>query len=120
MDHLTIYMNRAGDSTLHREGFSWAAAIAFPVWALTRCLYKTALVSCVVLLIISQIERVMAAPISAGAVRIALLAAFHVGLAAAAGFAAGPWQRRVLERDGYSAVATDRRSSNGTCDEPHL
>jgi hypothetical protein len=41
MAKLAIYMNEAGQSVLHRGGFSWLAAIVPPIWALQHRLYKT-------------------------------------------------------------------------------
>jgi len=55
MSRLRIYMRASGDSALHRSGFSWTAAFVFPLWALTRRLYKTAAVSCVVVFALSQL-----------------------------------------------------------------
>lgn len=48
MAKLAIYVNEAGESVLHRGGFSWLAAIVPPIWALQHRLYKTFIATFVV------------------------------------------------------------------------
>jgi hypothetical protein len=100
-------MHPSGDSQLLPSGFSWVAAFAFPLWALTRRLYKTALVWFVALTAVSQLAPRLAALIDDPRLRAIAILAYTVTYWTTAGFLARVWHRHVLERDGYFVSAAD-------------
>jgi len=100
-------MHPAGDGVLHRSGFSWTAAIAFPLWALTHRLYKTALVSSVGILIVSQLGPFLFGRIDNATLRALVAIGYLLGYAVTAVFLAGRWHRHVLERSGYFLSAAE-------------
>ena len=112
MAQLRIYMHESGDCVLHRSGFSWLAAIALPIWAFSKGLYRTALVALVVVIAASQLVPPMVDRIesetASGLVALGYVLAYWL----VPGFYATRWHRRVLERTGYF-VGADEESSAG-------
>jgi hypothetical protein len=103
MAKLAIYMNEAGDSVLHRTGFSWLAAILPPIWALQYRLYKT----CVATLVIDI-------PLNLVLVRMPNLTSMYaVGVSwylfqiLIVGFGTNLYYRVVLERSGYFMTSAE-------------
>ena len=98
MAKLAIYMNEAGKSVLHRSGFSWAAAIVLPIWALQHRLYKTCVATVVINALLPQAYALM--PIGAQ-IGLYLLQVFGFG------FGANLYYRIVLERSGYFMTSAE-------------
>jgi hypothetical protein len=113
MAQLRVYMHPSGDSVLYRTGFSWGAAFAFPLWALTRRLYKTAAVSALGILGVSQLGPVLLARLPAPGLRALLSSGYILAYWVAAGFLARRWHRHVLERAGYFVSAVEPDASPG-------
>ena len=104
---MRIYMHPSGDSELLASGFSWVAAFAFPLWALTRRLYKTALLWLVAVIAVSQMAPRLAAVIGDPRLRAIVIVTYAITYWATAGFLARAWHRHVLERNGYFVSAAD-------------
>ena len=98
MAKLAIYMNDAGDSVLHRTGFSWVAPVFPPVWALQHRLYKT----CVAILVIYTALSPTFVLMPMG-IRVAWFLIWGL----AAGFGANRYHRVVLERSGYFMTSAE-------------
>src|SRR6476659_9265486 len=111
MGHVRIYMHPSGDAAMHHSGFSWTAVIAFPLWALARGLYKTAVIWCGCLLVMSLVLPRLLGVIHGEALRALAACAYIAGYWLAAGFVAGWWHRIVLERRGYFVVAEEMAQS---------
>jgi hypothetical protein len=113
MSRLRIYMHASGDSALHRSGFSWTAAFLFPLWALTRRLYKTAAVSCVVIFALTQLIPPLFSLIRDPVVQGVAALVYMLGYWTAPGFLASRWHRHVLERAGYVVTADEISEPKG-------
>lgn len=100
-------MHPSGDSELLPSGFSWVAAFAFPLWAFTRRLYKTALVWVVVMTALSQLAPRLTASIKDPRLQVIAIMASTITYWATQGFLARVWHRHVLERNGYFVSAAD-------------
>jgi hypothetical protein len=107
MKQLRIYMHPSGDSALHRSGFSWTAAFVFPVWAVTRRLYKTALAFSALIFAASQILPVLFATFGSAVVQGFGAAVYVVCYWMLSGSLASRWHRHVLERGGYVLTARE-------------
>jgi hypothetical protein len=107
MPELRIYMHTSGDCVLHRSGFSWLAAFALPLWALSKRLYRTALVAFVVVLVVTQLVPRLLAEIQSETVRDSVAFVYGLLYWLVPGFAASRWHRRVLERNGYYVCASE-------------
>lgn len=92
---------------MHRSGFSWGAALAFPVWALTKRLYTTAVVWCGGLVALSLLIPRLLAGIQDEAQRVPAVLACLMSYWLAGGFVAGRWHRHVLERRGFFVCGDD-------------
>jgi hypothetical protein len=103
MAKLAIYMNEAGDSLLHRTGFSWVAAIFPPIWALQHRPYKTCFATFAVGIFVSHASTLM----PNGAPWIGLKIAWILFQVFGAGFGANPYHRIVLKRSGYFMTSAE-------------
>lgn len=110
---LRIYLHPSGRSVLHRSGFSWSAAFAFPLWALTRRLYKTTLVWClglgVACLLLPRLHHV-----TTDSASMLVTAAYVIAYGLAVGSVASLWHRSVLRRRGYFVGAEGPPPSRAT------
>jgi hypothetical protein len=113
MAQLRIFMHRSGAAAMHSSGFSWSAAIAFPLWALTRRLYATAVTWCGCLVLLSLLVPRFFAGIEDEGRRIPAVFACLICYWLAPGFVAGWWHRRMLVRKGFF-VSADEGSPSGT------
>lgn len=104
MAKLAIYMNEAGQSVVHRTGFSWVAAIVLPIWALQHRLYKTCVATLVINALLPQAYALMPMVFQIG------LALFQV---LGAGFGANLYHRIVLEHSGYFMTSAEPRRLKG-------
>jgi Protein of unknown function (DUF2628) len=111
MAHLRIYMHASGDCVLHRSGFSWLAAVALPLWALSKRLYRTALIALVVSVASSQLVSRLLAQIETGAVSGWVAPAYMLAYWMVPGFLATRWHRHVLERSGYFVSADEETAA---------
>jgi Protein of unknown function (DUF2628) len=98
MGQLRIYMHASGEGAMHRSGFSWGAAIAFPVWALTKRLYKTAAVWSGCFVALSLLIPRLLSGIQDEAHRVLAVLSCLMSYWLAGGLIAGRWHRHVLER----------------------
>jgi|SRR5688572_15672358 len=114
MGQLRIYMHDSGDCVLHRSGFSWLAAFALPVWAFSKRLYRTALLTLVVSVAASQLTPLLIDRMESDTVSGLLALAYVLVYWMVPGFYATRWHRRVLERSGYFVSADEHTSSGGT------
>jgi len=103
MATLAIYMNEAGDSVLHRTGFSWMAAIFPPIWALQHRLYKTFVAAIVVGAVVTHVSALM----PNGAPWVGLQIGWILFQLLGAGFGANLYHRAVLERSGYFMTSAE-------------
>jgi Protein of unknown function (DUF2628) len=107
MARLAIYMHACGDSVAYRSGFSWLAALALPVWALRKRLYKTALVALLVQLALNasapRLGELFDSDITKAIVGLLYLGVYWL----IPGWLASRWHRRVLEQTGYFQVAVE-------------
>jgi hypothetical protein len=109
MAKLAIYMNEAGDSVLHRTGFSWMAAIIPPVWALQHRLYKTCPATTAINILLSQ----MIALMPNGAPQTGVRMGWFLFQVLGAGFGANLYHRIVLEHSGYFMTSAEPRRLKG-------
>ena len=98
MAKLAIYMNEAGDSVLHRTGFSWVAPIFPYIWALQHRLYKTCVTTIVINTLLSPNPVLMPLVVRIGLFLVWVLAA---------GFGANLYHHVVLERSGYFMTSAE-------------
>jgi Protein of unknown function (DUF2628) len=103
MAKLAIYMNEAGKSVLHRTGFSWAAAIVPPIWALQHRLYKTCVATFAVNILLPQAIALM----PNGAPQTGVQIGWALFQLLGAGFGANLYHRVVLERSGYFMTSAE-------------
>ena len=113
MADLRIYMHPSGDGVLYQSGLSWIAAFAFPLWALTRRLYKTAVVSCVAILALTQLIPLVFNQIHNDKLRGIMAFGYTLAYWFAAGSLAHRWHRYVLERRGYFICAARQSAATG-------
>jgi hypothetical protein len=117
MAKLAIYMNDAGDSVLHRTGFSWVAPIFPYIWALQHRLYKTCVATFVINTLLSPTFVLMPMGVPFGLIKllsptyVLMPMAVRIGLflvwGLAAGFGANLYHRVVLERSGYFMTSAE-------------
>ena len=107
MAKLAIYMNETGDSVVHHAGFSWLAALALPVWALRRRLYKSAAVTFVINLFAGEAATRWVALIPDETLRTGIQLGYYPLLWLVFGFSANIFHRIVLERAGYFMTSAD-------------
>ena len=113
MAQLRIYLHPSGDCVLHRSGFSWLAAFALPLWALSKRLYRTALVAFVVVLVVIQLVPRLLARIEPESLRDSVALVYTLLYWIVPGFSATRWHRRVLERSGYVVCASEVPGDQG-------
>lgn len=111
MAQLRIYMHASGDCVLHRSGFSWLAALVLPIWALSKRLYRTALIALVVSAAASQLVARMLALIEAEMLSGWFALAYVCVYWMVPGFLATHWHRHVLERSGYFVAADEETAA---------
>jgi hypothetical protein len=109
MAKLAIYMNEAGDSVLHRTGFSWLAATLPPLWALQLRLYKTFVATLVIdiplnLIIVRMPDLTSRASVLVSALLFQMLIV---------GFGANHYYRLMLERSGYFMTSAEPHRLKG-------
>jgi hypothetical protein len=111
MARLRIYMHESGDCVLHRSGFSWLAAFVLPIWALSKRLYRTALIAFVVSVASSQLVARMLPLIESDMVSEWFALAYACVYWMVPGFLATRWHRYVLERSGYVVTADEQTAA---------
>ena len=107
MAQLRIYMHPSGDCVLHRSGFSWLAAFALPIWAVSKRLYRTALVALVFVVLATQLAPRLISQIPSDIARTIVAVAYMFLYWMVPGFGATRWHRHVLERRGYFVSASE-------------
>lgn len=104
---LSLYINPRGASVLHRSGFSWLAALAWPLWALHRRLWWVLLVSLPLTLALHTFVNRAIELVPGEMPQGALALAWVIGWS----FVSGRWANRLhqglLERAGYRMTATE-------------
>lgn len=98
----TIYVNAHGDTRLHQRGFSWFAAVLFPVWAVRNRLFGTAVGSAVfggLIATLSAVSPLKDAPWIQMGSAAALLFTY--------GTVAPRWHAYLLRRAGYRVGARE-------------
>jgi hypothetical protein len=104
---LSLYVDDSGRSSLHRSGFSWLAAIALPLWALHRRLWRTliavSLLSPFLHTLVGHLNERVPGQVAQGLLALAWLLAWSL----ACGAMANRWHRHCLERAGYRVIATE-------------
>jgi hypothetical protein len=100
---LAIYMNEAGESVMHRTGFSWMAAIVPPIWAFQHRLYKT----CVAAFVVGVFVTHTSALIPNGGPWIGLRIGWVLFQVLGVGFGSNLYHRVVLERSGYFMTSAE-------------
>jgi hypothetical protein len=107
---LRIYMHPSGEGAMHRSGFSWTAALAFPFWALTKRLYKTTVAWFGCLLVVGLLPPRILFRVQDDRVRGLAMLACMAAYWLLCGFFAGRWHRHVLERRGFFVSAEEAAS----------
>lgn len=107
MARLAIYMNEAGQSVVHRAGFSWLAAVAVPVWALQHRLYKTAVLTFAMNLLAEATVVKWIELIPGQVLRTSVQLAYYPLLWVLFGFGASAFHRMTLERAGYFMTSAE-------------
>jgi hypothetical protein len=100
---LAIYMNEAGESVMHRTGFSWMAAIVPPIWAFQHRLYKTCVAAFVVGVFVTHTNALMPNDAPWVGLRIGWVLFQVLGV----GFGSNLYHRVVLERSGYFMTSAE-------------
>lgn len=111
MAQLRIYMHASGDCVLHRSGFSWLAALVLPIWALSKRMYRTALIAFVVSLASSQLVARLLPLIESETVSGWFALLYVCVYWMVPGFLATRWHRHVLERSGYFVTADEETAA---------
>jgi len=104
---LSLYINPRGASVLHRTGFSWLAAAAWPLWALHRRLWWVLLASLPLTLALHSFVNWAIGLVPGETAQGVLALVWLLGWSLAAGRWANGLHRHLLERAGYSMTATE-------------
>ena len=112
MGRLSIYTHEDGRSAVHDDGFSWLAAMALPLWALQRRLYKTFFVMFLSLLVLHDRVGRALQHVADEALSGWLGLAWVMFISLLAGWLAGRWHRHVLCRAGYELSATEQKAAS--------
>lgn len=107
MSALSLYIDARGASVVHRTGFSWLAALAWPLWALHRRLWWVLLASVPLTAgLHTAVNRAIElAPGESAQGLLALI--WLIGWSFVAGRWANALHRHLLERAGYRMTATE-------------
>jgi hypothetical protein len=92
---------------LHRTGFSWLAAVAWPLWALHRRLWWVLLLSLPLTLALHTFVNWAIGLVPGVTPQGVLALAWVIGWSFAAGRWANALHERLLERAGYRMTATE-------------
>ena len=111
MSRLSLYINPRGESVLHRTGFSWLAAVAWPLWALHRRLWWVLLLSLPLTAALHTVVNESIGLLQGDTARGVLALLWLVGWSLAAGRWANALHRRLLEKGGYRMTATELPSA---------
>ena len=104
---LSLYINPRGASVLHRTGFSWLAAVAWPLWALHRRLWWVLLASLPLTAALHSVVNQAIGLVPGDTAQGVLALAWLIGWSFVAGRWANLLHRRLLERGGYRMTATE-------------
>lgn len=107
MSRLSLYINARGESVLHRTGFSWLAAVAWPLWALHRRLWWVLLLSLPLTAALHTVVNGLIELVRGDTAQGLLALLWLVGWSLAAGRWANALHRRLLEKGGYRMTATE-------------
>ena len=107
MSRLSLYINARGESVLHRTGFSWLAAVAWPLWALHRRLWWVLLLSLPLTAALHTVVNGLIELVPGDTAQGLLALLWLVGWSLAAGRWANALHRRLLEKGGYRMTATE-------------
>lgn len=107
MSRLSIYIRPTGESVLHRTGFSWLAAVAWPLWALHRRLWWVLLLSLPLTFALHTVVNWGIEFVPGATAQGALALLWVVGWSFAAGRWANALHRRLLEKGGFRMTATE-------------
>ncbi len=110
---LSLYVDDSGRSALHRGGFSWLAAIALPLWALHRRLWRTLLAVSLLLPLLHALLSRLIETVPDQATQGLLALAWLLAWSLACGAVANRWHRHCLERAGYRMIATELPRTGG-------
>ncbi|MEO8059160.1 MAG: hypothetical protein ABI671_12600 [Burkholderiales bacterium] len=107
MSAMSLYINPRGASVVHRTGFSWLAALAWPLWALHRRLWWVLLASLPLTFglhtAVNQAIEFVPGETAQGVLALAWL----IGWSFVAGRWANALHQSLLERAGYRMTATE-------------
>jgi hypothetical protein len=107
MNALSVYIEPSGASVLHRSGFSWLAALAWPLWALHRRLWWVLLASLPLTFALHTVVNWAIGLVPGDTAQGVLALAWLIGWSLAAGRWANALHRHLLERAGYRMTATE-------------
>ena len=107
MNALSLYINPRGASVLHRAGFSWLAALAWPLWALHRRLWWVLLASLPLTLGLHVAVNQAIGLVPGETAQRMLALAWLIGWSFVSGRWANALHRSLLERAGYRMTATE-------------
>lgn len=107
MSRLSLYINPRGASTLHRSGFSWLAAVAWPLWALHRRLWWVLLASFPLTLSLHSFANWAIGLVPGETAQGLLALGWLIGGSLLSGRWANTLHRTLLERAGYRMTATE-------------
>ena len=108
---LSLYINPRGASVLHRSGFSWLAALAWPLWALHRRLWWVLLLSFPLTTAVHAVANLAIGLVPGETTQGALALAWLIGWSFVSGRWANALHQRLLERAGYRMTATELAAS---------
>lgn len=105
---LSLYIDPSGRASLHRTGFSWAAALALPLFALHRRQWRTLVAATLATPLVHALANAAIETVPGDTAQGLLALAWLLGWSAACGAVANAWHRRSLERAGFRRVATEQ------------
>ena len=111
MSRLSLYINPRGESVLHRTGFSWLAAVAWPLWALHRRLWWLLLLSLPLTAALHTVVNESIELVQGDTAQGVLALLWLLGWSLASGLWANALHRRLLEKGGYRMTATELPSA---------
>lgn len=111
---LSLYINPRGASVLHRTGFSWLAAVAWPLWALHRRLWWVLLASLPLTVALHTVVNWAIGFVPGETAQGVLALAWLVGWSFVAGRWANGLHRHLLERAGFLMTATELAAAERT------
>jgi hypothetical protein len=109
MATLSLHVDDAGRTALLRRGWSWLAALALPLWALHRQLWKSFVPLCLTLFVLHSGVALAIDAVADETVSGLVALGWLLGWSIACGLFANRGHAWALRRSGYRVIAAEGR-----------